>query len=64
MSDLTDARLQSTNNDEQWAVTEVRTKIDRQKRSFCPTTSFYVALSYTVIAGISSLVYYKDFFIR
>lgn len=64
MSDLTDARLQSTNNDEQWAVTEVRTKIDRQKRSFRPTTSFYVALGYTVIAGISSFVYYKDFFIN
>ncbi|WP_147294884.1 hypothetical protein [Oceanobacillus arenosus] len=64
MSDLADSRLQSANNDEQWAAIEVRTKIDRQKRSFRPTTSFYVALSYTVIAGIASFIYYKDFLIN
>ncbi|MCU9612292.1 hypothetical protein OEV98_01785 [Caldibacillus lycopersici] len=64
MSDLTDARLQSTNNDSQWAATEVRTKLDRQKRSFHPTIAFYVALSYTVITGIITLIYYKDYLIH
>lgn len=63
-SDLTDARLQSGNNDENWAATEVKTKIDRQKLSFNPTTAFYVALGYTVVAGIISLIYFKDFFIN
>jgi hypothetical protein len=62
MSDLADSRLQSTNNDEQWAAGEVKTKIDRQKRSFRPTNSFYIALGYTVFTGILSLVYYTDFF--
>ncbi|WP_312097305.1 hypothetical protein [Niallia sp.] len=58
MSDLADARLQSGNNDEQWAATEVKTKIDRQKRSFTPTLSFYVSIAYTIIAGIVSFIYF------
>ncbi|MDY0406414.1 hypothetical protein P5G51_014355 [Virgibacillus sp. 179-BFC.A HS] len=63
MSDLADARLQSSNiEDDQWAAPEVWTKIDKQKRSFRPTTSFYVALGYTVITGIISLIYYKGYF--
>ena len=63
MSDLTDSRLMSTNNDEQWAATEVWTKIDRQKRSFRKTTAFYVALCYTVVTGIITLIYYINYFI-
>ena len=63
-SDLADSRLQSSNNDESWAATEVRTKIDRQKLRFHPSTSFNVSLTYTVVAGIISLIYYKDFFIN
>jgi len=62
MSDLADSRLQSTNNDEYWAATEVWSKIDRQKRQFRPSISFYIALLYTIIAGILSLIYYKGFF--
>ncbi|MED4015177.1 hypothetical protein [Sutcliffiella cohnii] len=57
-SDLADARLQGANNDEFWPATEVLTKIDRQKVSFSPRISFYVALSYTVVAGIVSIFYY------
>ena len=60
-SDLADSRLQSTNNDGQWAATEVRTKIDRQKLSFQATPLFYVALSYTIVTGILTFIYYMDF---
>lgn len=62
MSDLADSRLQSANNDEYWGATEVWSKIDRQKRQFRPPISFYIALLYTIIAGILSLINYKDFF--
>ncbi|RDW17308.1 hypothetical protein [Oceanobacillus chungangensis] len=58
MSDLTDSKLQSSNYGH-WTATEVRTKIDRQKRSFRTSISFYVALSYTLIAGLLSLIYYN-----
>lgn len=64
MSDLADSRLQGANNDEHWAATEVRTIIDRQKRTFRPTPSFYVALGYTIIAGLLSVIFYTDFFIN
>jgi len=57
-SDLADSRLQGANNDEFWAATEVNTKLERTKRSFQPTSSFYVALIYTIAAGIFSLIYY------
>lgn len=63
MSDLADSRLQSTNNDEQWLAVEVWTKIDRQKRTFRPTTAFYVAFWYTVLTGIITFIYFINYFI-
>ncbi|KAA0547201.1 hypothetical protein FZW96_12625 [Bacillus sp. BGMRC 2118] len=37
-------------------------KIDEEEQRFNPTVVFYTALSYTIIALITTAVYYKDYF--
>jgi hypothetical protein len=58
-SELTNAKLQSGNEENDLKM-EVWTKLDRIERRFQMTPSFYVGLCYTVIAGIVTVVYYKD----
>lgn len=61
-SDLIDAKFQSNEND--FLQMEAWTKIDRQKREFHSTPSLYVAICYTIIAGIITFIHYKDFFLN
>ncbi|MEC1372770.1 hypothetical protein P9D39_00305 [Heyndrickxia oleronia] len=59
-SELTNSKLQSSNEDNELEV-EVWTKLDKVERSFRATPSFYLALSYTIITGILTFIFYKDF---
>lgn len=56
-SGFANARLQSGNEDNDLQV-EVWTKIEKIERQFNATPSFYVAIGYTLIAGIITLIYY------
>jgi hypothetical protein len=58
-SELANSRLQSGNEDNDLQV-EVWTKIDKIESSFKATPSLYVAIGYTIIAGISTFIYYRD----
>ncbi|MBY0146914.1 hypothetical protein [Neobacillus niacini] len=58
-SEFANSKLQSGNQDNDLQV-EVLTKIDKNEQSFKATPSLYVAIGYTIIAGISTFIYYKD----
>jgi hypothetical protein len=58
-SEFANSKLQSGNQDNDLQV-EVLTKIDKIEQSFKATPSLYVAIGYTIIAGISTFIYYKD----
>jgi len=58
-SEFANSKIQSGNEDNDLQV-EVWTKIDKIEQSFKATPSLYVAIGYTIIAAISTFIYYKD----
>jgi hypothetical protein len=38
-------------------------KIDEEKQVFTPSIAFYIAIIYTIISLIVTIIYYKDYFV-